>query len=443
MKAPEVPPLIVRTSDQSPEKIARRLSKFSRAWSEIGADAWVMRIVQWGYKIPFVTLPLSKFSRAWSEIGADAWVMRIVQWGYKIPFVTLPPLRLQGQEKTYPKRSLKWSSLNQSVQELRNKGSIEPASLTPGFYSRLFLVRKATGEWRPIIWYVLPVNQSESIYQNTQTCTSICPPPSGKFEHVHRRLVAKPRDTPESSRANILAQVPVPKARVGFKPREVGSNPFSGCHVSGDRAGHLCRPSKAITQEIDQFAIHSGGIHSTAVTTCCPVAPSTWTPSLSRETSALWSNSHSSHSMAIETPVESVEGQILKTDLTRPSVPPGHPMEDQQGQFTKGSSNRDHICGVLPVHRQQYSGLGCPLARTNYIWHLVPWSIPTTHQCPGALSHMAWPKSFQPQSGECEGCYSHVRQHVSGCLPEKSGGGGWIFVYFRVTNSLAMNDLAT
>ena len=114
MKAPEVPPLLVWTSDQSPEKIAGRLSKFSGAWS---------------------------------GIGADPWVMCIVQWGYKIPFVTLPPLRLQGQETTYPKGSLKWSSLNQSVQELRNKGAIEPAPLTPGFYSRLFLVRK----WRPII----------------------------------------------------------------------------------------------------------------------------------------------------------------------------------------------------------------------------------------------------------------------------------------------------
>ena len=62
-----------------------------------------------------------------------------------------PPLRLQGQETTYPKGSLKWSSLNQSVQELRNKGAIEPAPLTTGFYSRLFLVTKATGEWRPII----------------------------------------------------------------------------------------------------------------------------------------------------------------------------------------------------------------------------------------------------------------------------------------------------
>ena len=65
------------------------------------------------------------------------------------------------------------------------------------------------------------VNQSESIYQNTQTCTSFCPPPSGKAAHVYRRLVVKPRDTRGSSRANILAQVPVPKARVGFKPKEV------------------------------------------------------------------------------------------------------------------------------------------------------------------------------------------------------------------------------
>ena len=118
MKAPEVPPLTVRTSVQSPEN-SRQAIKI--------------------------------LGGAWSEIGADPWVMRIVQWGYKIPFVTLPPLRLQGQETTYPLGSFKWSSLNQSVEELRNKGVIEPAPLTLGFYSRLFLVRKATGEWRPIL----------------------------------------------------------------------------------------------------------------------------------------------------------------------------------------------------------------------------------------------------------------------------------------------------
>ena len=383
--------------------------------------------------------------------------MRIVHWWFMIPFVALPPLTHHGQETIYPKGSLKWSSLNQSVQELRNKGAIEPAPLTPGFCSCLFLVTQATGEWRPMIdlsslnvfvhcpsftmemprsilgalqqgqwltsqdayfhiginpadrrylrfchngtaWQltvlVRVVNQSESIYQNTQTGTSICPSPSGKIAHVPRRLVVKPRGTPVSSRANILAQVSVPKARVGYQPRENGSNPISGCHLSGDRAGHSCMPGKAITQESGQLAIHSGGIHGTE-TTCCAVAPSTWTPSFSyRETTALWSNAHSSHSMAIETPFEPVEGEILKTDSNRPSVPPGHPMVYQQGQFRKGNPNRDHGCGILHVHRQQYSGLGCPLAGVNCIWHLVPGPIPATHQCPGATSHMAWPTSW-------------------------------------------------
>ena len=36
------------------QKITDKLSNFAVAWSEIGADPWVMRIVQWGYKIPFV-----------------------------------------------------------------------------------------------------------------------------------------------------------------------------------------------------------------------------------------------------------------------------------------------------------------------------------------------------------------------------------------------------
>ena len=114
--------------------------------------------------------------------------------------------------------------------------------------------------------------------------------------------------------------------------------------------------------------------------------------------------------MAIETPVESVEGEILKTDSTRPSVPPGHPRVANRDNFRRGVPiGTIVLCGVLPT------------CRINCIWHLVPGPTPTLHQCPGASSLMAWPKSFQPESGECEG-YSHVRQHVSGCLPEKSGG---------------------
>ena len=166
------------------------------------------------------------------------------------------------------------------------------------------------------------VNQSESIYKILKPVLALA--------HLHRvklhmyidDSLLNPGTRQEALEQTSWLKSLCRKLGLVFRPREVGSNPFLGCHVSGDRVGHLCRPSNTRGWPI---GFRSGGIHSTAVTTCCPVAPSTWTPSLSRETSALWSNSHSSHSMAIETPVESVEGEILKTDSTRPSVPPGHP----------------------------------------------------------------------------------------------------------------------
>ena len=456
MKAPVVPPLLSRVSDQSTEKIGGRLLKFSGAWS---------------------------------EIGADPWVMCIVQWGYRIPFVMLPPLTSRGQETTYHKGSPKWSSLNQSVQELRNKGAT-------GLYSRLFLVTKATGERKPIIdlsslnafvhcpSFTMEMPRSIlGALQQGQWLTSLdlkdayfhiginpanrrylrfCHDGTAwQFTVLQFRLSTSPRVFTKILKP-VLAYAHLHRLKLHMYLDDWLLNPGTyqealkqtswlkslcqrlGLVINLEKSDlrlpfiwrlswNSCRSGKAITQESDQLVIHSGGIHSTAVTTCSAVAPSTWTPSFSRETSALWSNADSSHSMAIETPLEPVEGEILQTDFNRPSDPSGHPMMEQQGQFRKGSPSRDHGCGVLPVHRQQYSGLGCPFSGTNCIWHLVPGPNPT-HQCPGAPSHMAWPTSFQPESGECKGC-THVRQHVCGCLPEKSGGGGG--------KSFWMNDLAT
>ena len=455
MKAPEVPPLTIRTSDQSPEKIAGRLSKFSGAWS---------------------------------EIGADPWVMRIVQWGYKIPFVTLPPLRSQGQETTYPKGSLKWSSLNQSVQELQNKGAIEPAPLTPGFYSRLFLVRKATGEWRPIIdlsslnvfvhcpsftmetprsilralqqgqwltsldlkdaYFHIGIHPADRRYlrfchNGTSWQFTVLPfglstsprvftkilKPVLAYAHLHRVKLHMYLDDwllnpgtrqeahEQTSWLRSLCQklgLVINLEKSDLIPSQVST--YLGIEL--DTSVGLARPShKRLTNWLSvaegftaqqsppavqwlQVLGHLVSLEKLVPYGRIRIRPIQWQLRLQ------WNQSG---------------GEILKTDPTRPSVPPGHPMVDQQGKFTKGSPSRDHRCGVLPVYRQQYSGLGCPFAGSNCIWHLVPGPGPTAHQCPGASSHMAWPKSFQPESGEYEGC-AHVRQHVSGCLPEKSGG---------------------
>ena len=65
------------------------------------------------------------------------------------------------------------------------------------------------------------LNQPESICKNTQTSTSLFPSAWGQATYVSGRLIVKPRVTSKHpgaglcSRANILAKVPVPKARVG------------------------------------------------------------------------------------------------------------------------------------------------------------------------------------------------------------------------------------
>ena len=214
------------------------------------------------------------------------------------------------------------------------------------------------------------VNQSESIYQNIQTCTSLCPPPSGKAAHLDDWLLnpgTRQEAHEQTSWFRSLCQklgLVINLEKSDLIPSQVST--YLGIEL--DTSVGLARPSlKRLTNWLSVAEGFTAQQSPPAVQWLQVLG----TPSLSRETSALWSNSHSSHSMAIETPVEPVEGEILKTDPTRPSVPPGHPMVDQQGQFTKGSSIRDHRCGVLPVYRQQYSGLGCPFAGSNCIWHLA------------------------------------------------------------------------
>ena len=82
----------------------------------------------------------------------DAWVVEVLRVGYRIPFDRRPPLseRPLSLPAYYP-QSIKGVALTQELQTLLRKGAVEPAPQPPGFYSRLFLVQKASGSWRPII----------------------------------------------------------------------------------------------------------------------------------------------------------------------------------------------------------------------------------------------------------------------------------------------------
>ena len=78
--------------------------------------------------------------------------MEALRVGYRIPFDRPPPLsECPISLPAYSLHSIRGFALNQELQNLLRKGAVEPAPQSPGFYSRLFLVKKASGSWRPII----------------------------------------------------------------------------------------------------------------------------------------------------------------------------------------------------------------------------------------------------------------------------------------------------
>ena len=107
-----------------------------------------------------VTLPvrvggcLSSHWRSWQDIGAETWVVTVLRDGYRVPFKDSPPplARTPVSFPTYRAGSPRAQALRQEVEVMLAKGALEIArDPGPGFYSRLFLVEKATGGWRPVI----------------------------------------------------------------------------------------------------------------------------------------------------------------------------------------------------------------------------------------------------------------------------------------------------
>ena len=78
--------------------------------------------------------------------------MEVLREGYAIPFRMPPPLSPTPIIlDSYSPQSVKGRVLDEEIQALRRKGAVKPAPPTLGFFSRMFVVTKATGGWRPII----------------------------------------------------------------------------------------------------------------------------------------------------------------------------------------------------------------------------------------------------------------------------------------------------
>ena len=88
--------------------------------------------------------------RRWQVIAAESWVVTVLRDGYRVPFLDSPP-PLSRTPVSFPTYRA-GSPRAQEVEGMLAKGALEIAQdLGPGFYSRLFLVEKASGGWRPVI----------------------------------------------------------------------------------------------------------------------------------------------------------------------------------------------------------------------------------------------------------------------------------------------------
>ena len=105
---------------------------------------------------PFRTLSggcLSLHWQAWRDRGAEPWVVEVLRFGYRLPFLSTPPLSAAPiPMPSYSPTSIKGAALEEATLGLIVKGAVELAPLpSPGFYSRLFVVWKTSGSWRPVI----------------------------------------------------------------------------------------------------------------------------------------------------------------------------------------------------------------------------------------------------------------------------------------------------
>ena len=90
----------------------------------------------------------------WQAKGAETWVVTVLRDGYRVPFLDSPPplSRTPVSCPTYRAGSPRAQALRQEIEGMLAKGALEIArDPGPGFYSRLFLVEKASGGWRPVI----------------------------------------------------------------------------------------------------------------------------------------------------------------------------------------------------------------------------------------------------------------------------------------------------
>ena len=115
-------------------------------------DAPPLPVLPIPYAPGLVGRRLHFFWQNWQAIQANEWVVSILWDNYFLPFDSAPVLTTDPPSCSYSGTHPLFQDMSHHIQLLLDKQAIEeiPRS-TPGFYSRIFLALKKSGNWRPVI----------------------------------------------------------------------------------------------------------------------------------------------------------------------------------------------------------------------------------------------------------------------------------------------------
>lgn len=119
---------------------------------------------------------LTSFRLVWAELIKDPWTVSTIWVGHRWSFKNRPP-RVHFCATKLPPSKEKRLSLVQYIQDLLRKQAIvdiTPSQRGQGFYSPLFLVRKKSGDFRPVLKpkETQPVNSGRNIQDGEPSINS-------------------------------------------------------------------------------------------------------------------------------------------------------------------------------------------------------------------------------------------------------------------------------
>ena len=199
---------------------------------------------------------LTHYLSNWLNLNISSSIESVIRNGYLLPLQKMPPLSLVPQIFS----SHQSQELSHQIQLLLAKQAIEPVlpPLTPGFYSHLFVVPKANGNFRSIIdlsrlnqFLKIPSFSMESVFTIQKAL-------EGSLWAVTLDLSDAYFHVPIHHKARHLLRFSVNHQVFQFKvlPFGLASAPFVFTWILRPFLGHLRKQGIQIHAYLDDWIIH-------------------------------------------------------------------------------------------------------------------------------------------------------------------------------------------